>query len=131
MEGIVAWGKLQFMSLACNSSPFCNWLSCQICAFKDLDLSTSNFCSFSICLTENNFARQIIRLISDGNLRTIGDNFVILTFGIFLTDIGDRHSTVIVNLEGNVCHLKEAIWRCLFVEDIGAWSKVQFFWCCT
>ena len=127
VEDIDTWFQVNNLRLASFGCPFLNWSSFCLVTCIDFNLCTCDFFTAKVYLGEGDLAWQIVSLIGDGNLRTVGDNFVVLTFGILFTDVGNRHSTVIVNLEGDVSYLEEAIWCSFFMEDIGTWCQVQHF----
>ena len=120
VEDIGAWSQVQFF-WCCARSPFLYWSACDSVACVDFNFCAIHFVATKIGFGNGNLAWQIVCLISNGNLRTIGDNFVVLTLGILLTDVGDSNCTISLHFKSDICNLKEAIWRRLFMEDISTW----------
>ena len=129
MEDIGTWCQAQLF-WSCAWSPFFYWSSGDGVSCVDFNFRTFHFVTAQVNLGEGDLTWNIVSLIGDGDGRTVGDNLVVLTLGILLTDVGHGHIALVVNLEGDVCHLEEAVWCGFFMEDIGTWLQIQLFWSC-
>ena len=67
MEGVSAWGQVQFFRLTSFRCPA--FYGCTFCliALIDLDLGTCNFCTTKTNLTEGNLTWKVIVFIGDFN----------------------------------------------------------------
>ena len=120
MEGVSTWCQVDVLRLTSFGCPAFNCISFSFLAFVDFNLSSGDFFSTEVDLTESHLARKIIILIGNSQSSTIGRNSVSFTLSVFLSDIGHFHCTIMLDLECDISHFEVTRWGGFLMEGISA-----------
>ena len=124
MEGISTWSQVQFFRLTSFRCPAFNGCTFSFIALVDLDLSTGDFCTSKVDLTESYLTWKIIILIGHCNSWAVCYDLVLFTFRVLLTNICHFYCAVMLDLEGDVRYFEVAGWCGFLMEGVSSWCQV-------
>ena len=125
MEGVSTWSQVQFFRLTSFRCPAFYCLAFCLVALVDLDLSSCDFCTTKVYFTESNRFGTIIVFIRYCNSWAVGYDLVLFTLGVFLSDIGHFHRSIMFDLECDVRYFEVTRWSRFLMEGISARCQVD------
>ena len=116
MEGISTWCQVDVLRLTCFGCPAFNCISFGFIALVDLNLSTSDFCTTEVDLTESNGFKTIVLFIGYSKNQAICFNRICCSFSI------NCNGTIRMNCELNIFYSYKSSRSKAFFQRIGPWS---------
>ena len=104
MESVSAWSQVEVFRLTSFRCPAFYWIAFCLIAFEDLDLSSCDFCTTKVNLTEGNWFWTSILFISNSQNWTSCKNSVISSL------ILNSDRTVSINCKSNISYNLISLW---------------------